>query len=270
MFNRKFAFLSFVFLCHFGISGPASASYDDVIEFLRTDNRGICECQCLPGLIRDWDHLDSSLRGEIDRQASNYLLEFAGSDKRPVLFFFASGKLLNELTIVSLLLQNRISPIVVLIDRKYSSENAYRIEFESHQRALDSFHRISNYLAQKYSVSIDTFVFNELSDAVKNFVSNGVSITAFFMLDIYYPTSNGKNIFKKQIENGIAASSMSSNSWSTFSCRSLFFFLNRMDSSGPIAWCKGGTHILAVLDIYRGCIHDGELEYTEQLFQKIY
>lgn len=255
--TKTFVFSVFLYCVSLSNFARASSYYDEIVSFLENNPEALKECQCVKGLKRTCDDLKVSLRGKLDRKATEFLLSHGNiQDSKPVLFFFGSGKLLNEVTIISSLMSKGLSPSVYLIDNEY----AFKKRSDMDEKIFKNYASIIEKQEAKYSVKVRTYIFESFIEAFKAFLKTSERITAFFCTDVYYPTSNAQALIRAHLEYAISLSEQAS-----FSSQLLFFFLT-------VAKAKSDTESSspsgAALDIYEGQILNGELEYQQLLYHR--
>jgi hypothetical protein len=263
--------IGLLFSSFFSISNAAGTFYEDLAYELSLSPGKVSECQCLPGMVRNLDHLERSLRGQIDRKAPEVLSKFKKMSQSPTLLFFGSGMLLNELTIVSSLMSAGIAPRIVLIDHEYSFQVGKKIEGkpEELEAALNKFSVIVARLGIKYKVKVDVRIFYELADAL--LATEAERISAFFFLDSFYPAEYGLKFLKNAMSDTFKAQGPPSANYDTF-----LFFLGKKDDGSlkfPVEETDKKPPTAgrdpAVLNIYKMKVRNKRVESENLIFQSI-
>lgn len=260
-----------------GATKSRSTVYDQVVAVIKKEPGSLAECQCLPGMSRDPLHLEESLRGKVDQKATQLLSHIGNRNERPTLFFLGSGRLLNETTILGSLMNAHISPRIVLIDRSYAFRIGKKIVTSQDtpkqlEAALTKFEEVVSSFSKTYGVNADIRIFYELTDALATVAASGEKISAFFLLDVFFPTKYSMNFLKGEISKGLKTQASSDIVFD-----SLFFFLGKKDPGSEMKFPVVATDKKpptlgrdpAVLDIYQAHIRDGIVESEKLISQDI-
>lgn len=181
------------------------------------------ECQCRSGFKRQLEHIEDNLRFDLDRKALEYLFPLKSQTNKLNLFFFGSGKLMQELTVIARLAQAGFSIKAHIMDNFYAfysdkdfedkirrfKENPQEIKpewlkdfrwiwnsenmsadeavalFKEHNQAIDQFKFIAEKLSQKYQVSIDLQIYSNDEEARRHM--NSEIIHGYFAIDAFLP-----------------------------------------------------------------------------------
>ncbi len=189
----------------------SESPYHSLARVLEKDPGSLAECHCLPGMTRDLGHLEVSLRGKADQKAAEYLFRFNNSAERPTLFFIGSRQLLNEATMLSILMSHHVSPRIVLIDQAYAFRFGKKIEPS----------KITPAQLEKSLSQFDKLIFDLSRRCGSN--QNQRKSSAFFLFDLFF-IPGCLPFLKDHIKAGL-----NGDMHSRMTFDSLFFFLGKKD-----------------------------------------
>lgn len=208
-------FLFIIQSISFGADALPQNFYLDLQRLLaqqKNSHYHIKECPCLPGFIRPKKDMSKSLRGKLDLQVRKYMAPFLESGVSPTMIFFGSGRLLNELTVITSMMSMGVSPTIVLVDIEYPVKYA---------KSLEIFHNVIAKLCEKYNVTAKIEVYPQMKFAMESLLKRGKHVDFYFMIDFYFDPVRCFDRFKEFLAD-----------YALYN-KALFFILAKTKSLGP-------------------------------------